>query len=129
MKAGVGARLAEKAATTIGSKAKRRRNGLIGPPMPTPVRTGRLTRLPLGRANCACLARMKDMARSTSHGGTRRHSRTARTQAGESRSKALLWSMRSTARPPRAVGQSRHAGGSQASATGPRSAAWRPSLG
>eukprot|EP00969_Alexandrium_andersonii_P011201 486701-Alexandrium_andersonii.AAC.1 len=40
MKAGVGERLAEKAAATIGSKATRHRNGLIGPPMPTPVRTG-----------------------------------------------------------------------------------------
>eukprot|EP00969_Alexandrium_andersonii_P059815 2634285-Alexandrium_andersonii.AAC.1 len=47
-KAGVGARLAEKAATTTGSKATHQRNGLMGPPMPTPVRTGRLTRLPLG---------------------------------------------------------------------------------
>eukprot|EP00969_Alexandrium_andersonii_P186397 8235578-Alexandrium_andersonii.AAC.1 len=51
IKAGVGERLAEKAATTLGSKATHHRNGLIGPPTPTPVRTGQLTRLPLGRAN------------------------------------------------------------------------------
>eukprot|EP00969_Alexandrium_andersonii_P209206 9238996-Alexandrium_andersonii.AAC.1 len=50
IKAGVGERLAEKAARTIGPKATHHRNGLIGPPMPKPVRTGRLTRLPLGRA-------------------------------------------------------------------------------
>eukprot|EP00969_Alexandrium_andersonii_P001934 85597-Alexandrium_andersonii.AAC.1 len=35
-KAGVGARLAENAATTTGSKARHRRNGLRGPPTPTP---------------------------------------------------------------------------------------------
>eukprot|EP00969_Alexandrium_andersonii_P315122 13920808-Alexandrium_andersonii.AAC.1 len=35
-KAGVGARLAENAATTIGANAKRQRKGLIGPPTPTP---------------------------------------------------------------------------------------------
>eukprot|EP00969_Alexandrium_andersonii_P112407 4966375-Alexandrium_andersonii.AAC.1 len=40
-KAGVGARLAEKAATMTGPKATRQRKGLIGPPMPTPVKTGR----------------------------------------------------------------------------------------
>eukprot|EP00969_Alexandrium_andersonii_P244268 10792704-Alexandrium_andersonii.AAC.1 len=51
MKAGVGARLAEKAATTTGPKATHHRNGLIGPPMPTPVKTGRQTRLPFGKAN------------------------------------------------------------------------------
>eukprot|EP00969_Alexandrium_andersonii_P315612 13944339-Alexandrium_andersonii.AAC.1 len=70
MKAGVGARLAETAATATGSKATRQRKGLPGPPIPTPVRTGRQTRLPLGKANCACLARMTAMVRSTSHIGT-----------------------------------------------------------
>eukprot|EP00969_Alexandrium_andersonii_P334227 14769514-Alexandrium_andersonii.AAC.1 len=97
--------------------------------MPTPVRTGRLTRFPLGRANCACLARMNAMIRSTSHGGTRRHSRTALAQAGGSRSNALLWSMSKTARPPGATGRSRQAGGSQALVIGPNKAAWSSSFG
>eukprot|EP00969_Alexandrium_andersonii_P365487 15466355-Alexandrium_andersonii.AAC.1 len=48
-KAGVGARLAENAATTTGPKAKHHSKGLIGPPTPTPVKTDRQTRLPLGR--------------------------------------------------------------------------------
>eukprot|EP00969_Alexandrium_andersonii_P112387 4965239-Alexandrium_andersonii.AAC.1 len=61
MKAGVGARLAEKATTTTGSKAIHHRKGLVGPPMPTLARTGRRTRLPVGKANCARLARMKAM--------------------------------------------------------------------
>eukprot|EP00969_Alexandrium_andersonii_P017525 766620-Alexandrium_andersonii.AAC.1 len=39
MKAGVGARLAERAATMTGPKARRQRKGLVGPPTPTPVRT------------------------------------------------------------------------------------------
>eukprot|EP00969_Alexandrium_andersonii_P318892 14087372-Alexandrium_andersonii.AAC.1 len=31
-------------ATTMGSKATHHKNGFMGPPMPTPVRTGRLAR-------------------------------------------------------------------------------------
>eukprot|EP00969_Alexandrium_andersonii_P096710 4270209-Alexandrium_andersonii.AAC.1 len=50
MQAGVGARLAEKAATMAGPKARRQRKGLMGPPTPTPARIGRQMRLPLGRA-------------------------------------------------------------------------------
>eukprot|EP00969_Alexandrium_andersonii_P139575 6174609-Alexandrium_andersonii.AAC.1 len=42
-KAGPGARLAENAATMTGSKATLQRKGLIGPPIPMPVRTGRFT--------------------------------------------------------------------------------------
>eukprot|EP00969_Alexandrium_andersonii_P175593 7764801-Alexandrium_andersonii.AAC.1 len=80
--------------------------------MPTPVRAGRLTRLPLGSANWACRARMKAMIRSTSHRGSWRHSRTALAQACDNRSKALLWSMSRTARPPGAVCRSRLSGGS-----------------
>eukprot|EP00969_Alexandrium_andersonii_P019886 868077-Alexandrium_andersonii.AAC.1 len=72
---------------------------------------------------------MKAMMRPTSHDGTRRHSRTALAHAGESRSRALLWSMRRTAQPPGAVGRSRQSGGSQAPTTGPRSSPWRPSFG
>eukprot|EP00969_Alexandrium_andersonii_P026527 1157352-Alexandrium_andersonii.AAC.1 len=53
----------------LGQRPHHDRNGLIGPPMPTPVRAGWLTHLPQGRANCACLARMKAMVRTTSHGG------------------------------------------------------------
>eukprot|EP00969_Alexandrium_andersonii_P119903 5301087-Alexandrium_andersonii.AAC.1 len=53
MKAGAGARLAEKAATMTGSKARRRRKGLMGPPIPIPVNAGRQTRLPLGRSKVA----------------------------------------------------------------------------
>eukprot|EP00969_Alexandrium_andersonii_P107030 4720839-Alexandrium_andersonii.AAC.1 len=59
------------------------------------------------------------MIRSISHDGTRRHSRTALTQAGDNRSNALLWSISKTARPPGATGRSRLAGGSQALAIGP----------
>eukprot|EP00969_Alexandrium_andersonii_P218815 9664210-Alexandrium_andersonii.AAC.1 len=63
---------------------------------------------------------MKAMPGSTNQEGNRRHPSTARTQAGESRSKALLWSMSKTALPPGADGLSRSSGGSQALATGPR---------
>eukprot|EP00969_Alexandrium_andersonii_P277566 12268920-Alexandrium_andersonii.AAC.1 len=68
--------------------------------MPMPVKTGLLTRRPLGRANWACLPTMKERVRSISQGGKRRHSRTARTHSGDSRSKALLWSIKRTALPP-----------------------------
>eukprot|EP00969_Alexandrium_andersonii_P284892 12594382-Alexandrium_andersonii.AAC.1 len=69
MKAGVGAGLAEKAATMTGSKARHQRKGLIGPPTPTPAMTGLQTRLPLGRAKAACLAKMKAMIRSANQRG------------------------------------------------------------
>eukprot|EP00969_Alexandrium_andersonii_P005967 258886-Alexandrium_andersonii.AAC.1 len=65
-RAGVGARLAENARAMTGSKARNQRNGSMGPPTPTPVRTGRQTRLPLGRAKIARLANMNDVARSPS---------------------------------------------------------------
>eukprot|EP00969_Alexandrium_andersonii_P103131 4551090-Alexandrium_andersonii.AAC.1 len=61
MKAGVGARLAENATTMTGPKARRHREGLMGPPRLTPVRTGRRTRLPFGRAKVACQAKMNDV--------------------------------------------------------------------
>eukprot|EP00969_Alexandrium_andersonii_P295801 13075039-Alexandrium_andersonii.AAC.2 len=119
-KASAGERLAEKAATTTGSNATRHKNGLMGPPTPMPVRAGRLARLPLGRANCACLARMNAVIRSTSHEGTRRRSRTALAQAGDNLSNALLWSISATARPPGTVGRPRQVGGPRALAVGPK---------
>eukprot|EP00969_Alexandrium_andersonii_P235814 10411018-Alexandrium_andersonii.AAC.1 len=79
-----------------GSKARHQRKGLIGPPTPIPAKAGRQTRSPLGRANATCLATMKNMVRSTIHQGVCRHSATARTQAGERRSKAVLWSTSKT---------------------------------
>eukprot|EP00969_Alexandrium_andersonii_P161130 7120827-Alexandrium_andersonii.AAC.1 len=75
--------------------------------------------LPFGKANCARVARMKAMMRSISHAGTWRHSKTALTQAGERRSKALLWSIRRTAWPPGEEERLRWPGGSQAPAAGP----------
>eukprot|EP00969_Alexandrium_andersonii_P145987 6457095-Alexandrium_andersonii.AAC.1 len=66
-----------------GPKARHQRKGLVGPPTPTPAKTGRQTRLPLGRAKAACLANMMDVIKSTSQRGVCRHPRTARTQAGE----------------------------------------------
>eukprot|EP00969_Alexandrium_andersonii_P189675 8380778-Alexandrium_andersonii.AAC.1 len=83
MKASVGAWLSENAATATGSKAKHHRHGSVGPPVPTPVKTGLQMRLLLGTANTACLAMRKVMMRSTSQVGVCRHSKTALTQAGE----------------------------------------------
>eukprot|EP00969_Alexandrium_andersonii_P309263 13666840-Alexandrium_andersonii.AAC.1 len=45
---------------------------------------------------------MSAVIRSTSHEGMRRHSRTALAQAGDNLSNALLWSISTTARLPRA---------------------------
>eukprot|EP00969_Alexandrium_andersonii_P267890 11838326-Alexandrium_andersonii.AAC.1 len=72
---------------------------------------------------------MKERVRSINQDGKRRHSRTARTHSGDSRSKALLWSIKRTARPPELEGHGKSVGGSQAPATGPKSADARRGLG
>eukprot|EP00969_Alexandrium_andersonii_P039409 1726779-Alexandrium_andersonii.AAC.1 len=71
---------------------------------------------------------MKERVRSINQGGKRRHSRTARTHSGDSRSKALLWSIKRTARPPGLEGNGKSTGGSQASTIGPKSAEARSEL-
>eukprot|EP00969_Alexandrium_andersonii_P125376 5542491-Alexandrium_andersonii.AAC.1 len=46
---GTGAKVVERTAVATGSNARRQRKGLMGPPMPTPARTGRRTASPPGR--------------------------------------------------------------------------------
>eukprot|EP00969_Alexandrium_andersonii_P291213 12873526-Alexandrium_andersonii.AAC.1 len=48
-KVGAGAAVAMETATTAGSKPMHQRNGLIGPPTPMPVWTGREIEVPPGR--------------------------------------------------------------------------------
>eukprot|EP00969_Alexandrium_andersonii_P067344 2971477-Alexandrium_andersonii.AAC.1 len=72
---------------------------------------------------------MKDMIRSSSQQGVCRHSRAAQTQAGERRSKALLWSINKTARPPGVVDRPSSSGGPRALEIGPSRADWSWSLG
>eukprot|EP00969_Alexandrium_andersonii_P087447 3858005-Alexandrium_andersonii.AAC.1 len=72
---------------------------------------------------------MKATIRSTSQAGVWRRSKTALTQAGSRRSKALLWSIRRTARPPGMADPRSSSRGSQASEIGPGKADWSRSLG
>eukprot|EP00969_Alexandrium_andersonii_P324299 14330051-Alexandrium_andersonii.AAC.1 len=72
---------------------------------------------------------MNAMIKSTSHDKTRPYSSTARAQAGDNRSNALLWSISKTAHPPGAKGRSRLTGSPQALAIGPNSAMWSSSFG